>query len=391
MSVPLTQPLTQEHVAACTNRQDRLRSGFEAAGIDALLVSGENDIRYLTGYVGHDSLLLVTADATYIISDPRYDEFLEPWGALPLGSVVMGTRHRLEESVKQLAAKGGVKRLGIQAERVTITGRAKFESKLAGVTLVDTSGLVGQLRMRKDAVEVATIERAIEIQQQALAAALDSLTLGMTEIQFCAVMEYEMKVRGSFAPSFDIMVSTGANSSIIHHTTGNTVIQPGTLLLDWGAKVEGYSSDLTRTFGLGSMPEKVRDIYAIVLEAQLAAIDACAPGKVCAEIDAVARRIITDAGYGAYFGHGLGHGLGMDTHEPPFFNNLQTDITLEPGMVMTVEPGIYLPGVGGVRIEDDVLITEDGARVLSNWPKDMNSMMIELDSAGKSAAQEICS
>lgn len=361
-------------------------------GIEALLVSDDNDIRYLTGFVGHDSLLVVTSDAAFIISDARYDEFLKPWRDLPLGQVVMGTRHRLDESVRQICSEHSIRRIGIQADRVTISSRAKLASQLNETTIVDTTGLVGSLRIRKDDVEVAAIERAIDIQQRALEASLSRLEVGMTELQYCAVLEYEMKLRGSFAPSFDIMVSTGANSSIIHHMTGQSVIQPGTLLLDWGAKIDGYSSDLTRTFALGSMPDKIREIYNIVLEAQLAAIDECRPGRICADVDAVARRIITDAGYGDYFGHGLGHGLGMNTHEPPFFNNLQNDVQLEPGMVMTVEPGIYLPGIGGVRIEDDVLITDNGARVLSRWPKDLDSVTLELPTGvHDTAAQGICS
>ena len=391
MSKPAVTALNADHVAACSQRQNRLRDALEQHGVDALLVSNETDIRYLTGFVGHDSLLVVTGNESHIISDARYDEFLDPWRSLPLGQVVMGTRHRLEEAVKQLCSQHCLKRLGLQAESVTIAGRGRLESALTGVELIDTTGLVAQLRMRKDAVEIAAIEQAIQIQQQALDAALNRLSLGMTEIQFCAVLEYEMKSRGSFSPSFDIMVSSGANSSVIHHTTGQTPIEQGTLLLDWGAKVDGYSSDLTRTFALGTMPAKISEIYGIVLEAQLAAIDACGPGRVCAEIDAVARRVITDAGYGEQFGHGLGHGLGMNTHEPPFFNNLQSDVVLEPGMVMTVEPGIYLPGIGGVRIEDDVLITDTGARVLSNWPKDLQSMILEPQSEQRrSPAQGIC-
>ena len=158
------------------------------------------------------------------------------------------------------------------------------------------------------------------------------------------------------------------------------MIEAGTLLIDWGAVVDGYCSDMTRTFGVGTLPEKVRELYDVVLDAQLSAIDACAPGRVCAEIDALARGIIERAGYGEHFGHGLGHGLGLDIHEDPYFNDLETEVVLEPGMVMTVEPGIYLPGVGGVRIEDDVLITDVGCRVLTDFPKDPDAAVI--DAAG---------
>lgn len=381
MATPVTSTIDAAVIKACTQRQDRLRTRLQQAGCDALLVSNAKDIHYLTGFIGHDSLLLISDAGAWIVSDARYDEYLDPWRASSVAQVVMGTRHRLDQAIAAVCADKHITRVAIQAEHLTVSARAAFAASLGDVTLQDSSGLVGELRMRKDEAEIASIEQAVAIQQDALRAALSRLELGMAERTFCAMLEYEMKVRGSFCPAFDAMVATGANSSIIHHVTGDSVIEQGTLLLDWGAKVNGYSSDMTRTFALGAMPQKVQDIYAIVYEAQLAAIDACAPGVTCADVDAVARKVITDAGYGEQFGHGLGHGLGMDTHEPPFFNNLQTDITLEPGMVMTVEPGIYLPGVGGVRIEDDVLITETGSRVLSNWPKDLQSMVLDVGAA----------
>ncbi len=221
------------------------------------------------------------------------------------------------------------------------------------------------------------MEQAIGIHQDAMQAALARLSPGMTELELAAVIEFEMKVRGASSPSFDTCVSAGANSAVIHYTTGHDVIREGTLLIDWGAVAGDYCSDMTRTYGIGGFPPAVKELYDIVLEAQLAAIDACAPGRSCAEVDGVARKIITDAGYGEQFGHGLGHGLGLDVHEAPYFNQQSTDIRLEPGMVMTVEPGIYLPGVGGVRIEDDVLITDDGCRVLTNFPKDQSDMVLE--------------
>jgi len=367
----LPEPL----VGACRRRLEGAQDALEPAGIDALLISHETDIRYLTGFVGHDSCLLVFADGAVIISDPRYDEFLNPWRETGMAEVVMGTRHRLHEAVARLCSESAITRLGIQAEHVTLQQRATIAEAVGERAIVETSGLVSIMRMRKDELEIATICRAIDIQQQALNAALERIDGGMTELQFCATLEYEMKMRGAFGPSFDPIVASGANGSVIHYMTGDTPIRQGALLIDWGAKLDGYSSDMTRTIGIGHMPEKVQEIYRIVLDAQRAAIDACAPGKVCAEIDAVARKIIADAGYGDYFGHGLGHGLGMDTHEPPYFNNLQTDIQLEPGMVMTVEPGIYLPGIGGVRIEDDVLITETGCEVLGNWPKELNEVI----------------
>lgn len=361
----------------CLQRQKAVAHTLDVAGADALLVTAEQDIRYLTGFLGHDSLALLDGGGVVIISDPRYEEFLEPWRGTDVAKVVMGTRHRLHESVAVCCRERKIKRLGVQSEHMTIGQHQTLSDGLESVALTPTAGLVADQRMRKDALEIETIRRAIDVQQQAMQAAMQQLTQGMTEMQFCAVLEYEMKCRGATGPSFDTMVCSGPNSSVIHYQTSPVTIEPGVLLVDWGAVVDGYCSDMTRVFGVTHMPEKVAELYDIVLDAQQAAIDACAPGKTCADIDAVARKVITDSGYGDHFGHGLGHGLGMDIHESPYFNNLQTDVVLEPGMVMTVEPGIYLPGTGGVRIEDDIAITERGCEVLSNWPKHPGDLIVE--------------
>ena len=164
-----------------------------------------------------------------------------------------------------------------------------------------------------------------------------------------------------------------------HYETSDAAIEDGSpLLIDWGTAVGGYQSDLTRTFAVNRMPEAIATVYPIVLEAQQAAIDAIAPGKSCAAIDQVARHVITEAGYGEYFGHGLGHGLGKEVHEGPYFNDLEENTLLEPGNVMTVEPGIYIPGVGGVRIEDNIVVTESGCRVLSSFPKALSDATLQV-------------
>lgn len=369
-------------VAACAERRRRLRPGLEAAGCDALLLHCEKDIHYLTGFVGHESLGMIALDSGdvrgIVISDSRYDEYLQPWRDADAADIVMGTRHRLPDAVKSLCAKRGIRTLGIQADHVTIAARERLAQTLGESLLKNTAGLVGGLRMRKDAFEIDAIERAETLAQDGVAAALERLAIGMTELQFSAVLEYETKIRGAHGSAFTPIIGSGSNSAIIHHSTGNTPIRAGVLLVDWGAMVDGYNSDITRTYFVGGPPPaKLRDAYRVVLEAQMSAIDAIAPGKTCAEIDAVARGVITKAGLGPQFGHGLGHGLGMDVHEGPYFNDLQTDVILEPGMVMTVEPGVYLPGIGGVRIEDDILVTDRGCRVLTNLPKDLDSAMIE--------------
>lgn len=373
--------LVSEHSiqGAQAGRQERLRTAFATLGLDAVLITHEIDIRYLTGFIGHDSLLLVDADGSVIVSDFRYDEQLNPIRQNGLCSVEIGTRHRLDESIKRLCAERGIKSLGVQEEFITVAQKKRFQKALGTVKLVDTTALVGGLRMKKDAIEAGLIERSARLAEESLTATIQQLSLGMTEHEICALLEYEMKRRGASGASFDPIIAVGANGSLPHYETGQAKLEANTsLLIDWGATLNWYNSDLTRTFGIGTMPAKVREIYQIVLDAQMKAIDAIRPGRVCAEIDAVARDHITRAGYGDQFGHGLGHGLGMQTHESPYFNQLSTDTLLEPGMVMTVEPGIYLPGIGGVRIEDDIIVTENGCRVLSTYPKDPDSALLDL-------------
>lgn len=303
--------------AACAGRQARVRKSLETVGADALLVGHCTDIRYLTGFAGHDSLLLVTGEDVppVIITDARHDQLLEPWRQVDAALVVMGTRHRLEGTAQAVCGQRGIRTLAIQAEHVTLAARKRLDAAIPGTRIVETDGLVATLRMRKDDLEIAAIEQAIGIHQDAMQAALGRLSPGMTELELAAAIEFEMKIRGASSASFDTCVSAGANSAVIHYMTGHDAIMDGTLLLDWGAVAGGYCSDMTRTYGIGALTPKVAELYDIVLEAQLAAIRACAPGRTCAEIDGIARRIITDAGYGEQFGHGLGHGLGLDVHE----------------------------------------------------------------------------
>ena len=245
--------------------------------------------------------------------------------------------------------------------------------------MVESAGLVGRLRQRKDESEIAAIEKAIRINEEALRATLPQITVGMTERELSAVLEYEMKRRGGDGAGFTPIIAAGPHGALPHYETSDAVIEnESPLLIDWGTAVGGYQSDLTRTFAINEMPDAITKIYPIVLEAQQAAIDAIRPGTSCASIDKVARDVITESGYGEYFGHGLGHGLGKEVHEGPYFNNLEEQTLLEPGHVMTVEPGIYIPGVGGVRIEDDIVVTESGCRVLSSFPKAFSDATLRL-------------
>jgi Xaa-Pro aminopeptidase len=236
-------------------------------------------------------------------------------------------------------------------------------------------GLLKQ-RAVKSPDEIKAIRAALAIQQQAFVDLRDVLKPGETERQIAASLEFLMRSAGADGPSFPTIVAADANASLPHAVPGDRKLKAGgSVLIDFGARAHGYCSDLTRVVGLGSMPAKIKEIYKVVLEAQLAAIAAIKPGAKLRDIDAAARDVIVKAGYGPQFGHSTGHGIGLDIHEQPTLA-ARSEGSLEPGHVVTVEPGIYLPGVGGVRIEDDVLVTDKGHTVLSDLPKSLESAII---------------
>lgn len=358
-------------------------------GLSHLLVTNPKDVHYLTGFAGGDSYLLLPAGGgsgdggrAVVISDFRYQEELEPVKAL--AEVVIRRRSMVEAVAEAVTAcmgsgkgaaggGGGDSKLGVQAEHMTIAERGAIGRRVGSKRLQDTHGLVGEQRLIKDEFEVGLIKKAAKIQEQALLALIPSIRAGQSELEIAAKLEAEMKTRGSTEPGFKTIVASGANSSLPHYRPSDKKLKAGQpLLIDWGAVFEGYHSDMTRTFCLGKWPEKVREIYAIVLEAQQLAAAALAPGKSSSEIDGIARKHIGAAGYAEQFGHGLGHGIGLNGHEEPRLTNMLGATTLQPGMVVTVEPGIYLPGVGGVRIEDDYVITETGAKNLCTMKKDLD-------------------
>jgi Xaa-Pro aminopeptidase len=255
---------------------------------------------------------------------------------------------------------------------VTVALREAIAKRLGARRLLNTTGVVAELRLTKDAAEIALIAKAVRAQESALGAVLDDLAPGQSERALATRLIAEMSERGSSEPAFDVIVAARANGSLPHAIPGATKTKVGEpLLIDWGATIGGYRSDMTRTFTLGRWKREMREIYEVTLEAQLEAIERIGPGVRCAEVDAAARDIIEEAGYGDRFGHGLGHGVGLDIHEGPRLARTSEDV-LAPGMVVTVEPGIYLPGIGGVRIEDLVVVTERGRRNLSTLPKDLD-------------------
>jgi len=308
-----------------------------------------------------------------ILSDARFDEQITQ--EAPHAKVVMRKRG-LPEALAPLTEKLTAGKVAIQQDYVTLSQRKALAKHLGAKSLIALDdGLITQ-RAVKDTDEVRQIRKALKIQQQAFRETCDFIQPGQSEYEVAAYLEYRMRALGADGVSFPSIVAADANASLPHAIPGSKKIRKGGIvLIDWGAKYRGYCSDLTRVIAIGKMKPKLREIYQITLDAQLAGIAAIAPGIRQCDVDAAARAVIDKAGYGKYFGHSLGHGLGLDIHEQPVLAGSAKGV-LEPGQVVTVEPGIYLPGVGGVRLEDDVLVTARGHQVLSDLPKTLESAII---------------
>jgi Xaa-Pro aminopeptidase len=354
-------------------RINRLMALANDQNLDHLLVTNPLDLGYLTGFLGGDSYLFLGPCAgvkqATIVTDGRYDEELTPQRAL--ADVILRTKS-IEATAADLILNRYIQRCGIQSDHLTLAAHDAI-SKVMGPErsrkLVAMPPLVSQLRQVKDAYEIEAMQIATTIQEQALLAVLPTIKAGQTELEIAAVLEMEMKKRGSTRCWFDSIVGAKANGSLPHYRPGfETTAKGAPLLIDWGSTYLGYCGDMTRTFSLGTWSPTMREIYSIVKDAQELSAGALAPGKHTHEIDRIARDHIEKAGYGKEFNHGLGHGLGL-SKEPPYLNPLWPDMELKVGHVVTVEPGIYLPGVGGVRIEDLYVITETGARNFCSLPK----------------------
>jgi Xaa-Pro aminopeptidase len=356
-------------------RRKKLRGLIKEAKADSLLVTSFTNVTYLTGFTGDDSYLLVTADGEILITDPRYTTQLEeecPGLRLeirePGVTMLAGTTKAIS------AAK--VVRLGIEGNSATVSLCESLAKELPKVELVTTENLVEQLRIVKDTSEVDATRVACVQARRAYDVVRAGLTTDMTELEVAAELEYQARRFGAKALSFPPIVAVGPRAALPHaRPTQRKLSESDFTLVDWGVNSGLYMSDLTRIIVTGKISPKLRKIYGVVLKAQLAAIDAIRPGKTCEEVDAVARRIITRAGFGKAFGHGLGHGTGLMIHEAPRLAVGQKT-KLQPGMIVTVEPGIYVPGWGGVRIEDDVLVTRSGHEVLTDVPKELEDCLL---------------
>ena len=350
------------------DRLKTLMGSFPKHDIDGLLLTYGRSLRHITGYSGSNGCALVAPEALVFITDFRY--------RIQAEEQVLDFERRIAEAelFKELATVPWFSqkhRLGIESTHLTVEQLSRLKELLPKTELVPVKELPEAVGVIKDETEIESIRRAVAISDAVYEEILPLIKPGLSEVELAAEIEYRMRRHGSERVAFDAIVVSGKRSALPHGEPGRKKIEAGDLVtMDYGARVNGYCSDFTRTVVVGKADEQQRRIYEITLRAQQAAEESAAAGQTGREVDAVARDIIAGSGHGDHFGHGLGHGLGLDIHEAPKLSPKST-ITLEPGMVATVEPGIYIPGFGGVRIEDVVVIREKGCEVLTQARKDL--------------------
>jgi Xaa-Pro aminopeptidase len=356
-------------------RRDRLRRALAKTGADALLITDFTNVTYLTGFTGDDSYLLVRPEGETVISDSRYTTQLgEQCPGLDLHIRRQGTE--MKKAVAKVLRRGRIRRLGIEGDSMTVSLRDAIVAEVPKLEVVTTSGLVEQLRSIKDKHEIGEIQRAVQLAEKAFGVLRASMRPEKSEKQLADELEYQMRLFGAKTNGFPSIIAVGPRAALPHAEPGaGTIGSSDFVLVDWGADSGLYKSDLTRVLVTGRISPKLERVYGVVLRAQRKAIAAIRPGAVAQDVDQAAREVIAEAGFGRYFGHGLGHGIGLQVHEAPRLASNSTTV-LKSGMVVTIEPGIYLPGWGGVRIEDDVLVTRSGHKVLTSVPKELEDAVV---------------
>lgn len=348
-------------------RLEKLRSTLIEQNVDALLISQPDNRRYLSGFTGSAGMLLISSDRAILATDFRYYEQV---GRQAPDYELAKITTKPTDLLPELLAELGVKRLGFEAQHLTVDQLHEWSQAVEDIAWVPLKGTVEKLRAVKDEGELEALRRSTALTDAAFAHLLDVIRPGMTEREAAWEIEAHMRTHGASAVAFPPIVGAGPSGAMPHARPGDHEIQPGEpIVIDIGCIVDGYCSDMTRTFCLGEPSEKYLEVWNIVLQAQQAALHGIHAGMTGSEAHALAADVIGTAGYGDYFGHGLGHGVGLVIHENPRASRLWGD-TLEAGMSLTVEPGIYLPGEFGVRIEDLVIIRDGGVENLTRTPKE---------------------
>lgn len=349
-------------------RVNKLRELMRKEMVDGYLITSPYNLRYLTNFTGTTGLALITLDKAFFVTDFRYTEQA---AAQAQGYEIVKNVGPIFDEVAKLCAQEQLNAVAFEEAHVSFAEYSVLEEIIEETALVPVSGLIEGLREVKDEDEIVTIRKACQIADQGFDHVLKFIKPGMTEIEVANQLDFFMRSLGATSVSFETIVASGLRSAMPHGVASDKVIEQGDLItLDFGCYYQGYVSDMTRTFAIGDPGQQLKDIYQIVLEAQLKVIEAAKPGLTGIQLDAVARDHITAAGYGEAFGHSTGHGIGLEIHEGPNVS-FRSDKQFVVNNVITDEPGIYLPGIGGVRIEDDLLVTADGNEVLTHSPKEL--------------------
>ncbi|MGM0174347.1 xaa-Pro aminopeptidase [Enterococcus sp. DIV0788_1] len=348
-------------------RIEKLRVLMEKAIIDAYLVTSPANLRYLTNFTGTAGMALITLEQAFFITDFRY---IEQASEQIQGMTIIQHQGDIVSELLKLMESESVNVLGFEDAVMTYADYSIFE-EVIDAELAPASGLIEKLREQKDDGEIAIIEKACAIADEGFDHVLKMIRPGMTEIEVANQLDFYMRSLGASGTSFETIVASGARSALPHGVASEKMIEQGDLItLDFGCVYQGYVSDITRTFAIGDPGQQLKDIYQIVLEAQKKVLEVAQAGVTGSQLDAVARDFISEAGYGEAFGHSTGHGIGMEIHEGPNISR-SNDEPLMEGNVITDEPGIYLAGLGGVRIEDDLVILAEGNRILTQSPKEL--------------------
>jgi Xaa-Pro aminopeptidase len=346
---------------------EKLRARFDEYGIDGMLITNSYNRRYMTGFTGSAGVVVIGKTKAVFITDFRYVE--QASKQIQGYEIIQHTGLMIEEVAKQVANLG-IKKLGFEQDDLSYAAFKAYE-KAVQAELIPVSGVVEKLRLIKSDSEIKILKEAAEIADAAFQHILNFIRPGVREIEVANELEFFMRKQGATSSSFDIIVASGYRSALPHGVATDKVIEKGEFVtLDFGAYYKGYCSDITRTVAVGEVSDELKKIYDIVLQAQLRGMAGIKPGMKGREADALTRDYIIEQGYGDYFGHSTGHGIGLEVHEGPALS-VRSDVVLEPGMVVTVEPGIYIAGLGGVRIEDDTVVTKDGNESLTHSPKDL--------------------
>jgi Xaa-Pro aminopeptidase len=353
-------------------RIHRLISSYGELGIDALLVTKPQNVRYLTGFTGSAGICLVRQDGSGVfVTDPRYD--VQAADEVE-GFEVVVTRDSALKEVGRRALNEGIGSLGIEGAHMTVLSGNQLAEIAPNVSLVATDRAIENVRSVKEGSEIDLIRRAAAIADSALAAVLPIIKAGVAELDIAIELEYQMKKLGAEKAGFDTIVASGPRAAMAHGAAGKRRLGSGDpVVLDFGCFYRGYTSDMTRTVFVGAPSPEMKRVYEVVLKAQVTACETLKAGMTGKEADAVARSIIEEAGYGDRFGHGLGHGVGLEVHELPLVSP-RNELPLHSSSVVSIEPGIYLPGVGGVRIEDLVVIRPEGIENLTSSSKELTCL-----------------